>query len=302
MAQFTLDGTEKKIEVLGLYAAVKNNSDSVMYAGAASGVDPSEEAATPIQPGESAVIPVSKDKAVFLLGTGKAAVLSSNEKFNFFKPAPKAGGGSGDGVTQQQLDDTLKLYATNAAVDEKLEGYATSESVSEGLSGKVDVVEGMGLSENSFTNDEKIKLASLSDTALSPTVYIENNTNQLTYTKLIEFPYSAERHRNSWTFMYQKGNVDGIDFEYGTISIRVDINVRGGKYANAQIFVMSQLSNYASFVLGISENTAALFILWDSQWDYVSLTQLVTYSDSLENVTIISDPTFEKEFPVGYTQ
>ena len=162
MAQYTLDGNEKKIEVLGIYASIKNNSDAVMYASGTSSIDPAGENVTPIQPGESVVIPANNERAVFVLGTGDAAVLSGNKEFNFFKPAPKGGGGgSGDGITQQQLNDTLKSYATNASIDTKLGNYATSESVSEGLSGKVDTIEGMGLSSNDFTDEEKIKLAGL---------------------------------------------------------------------------------------------------------------------------------------------
>ena len=42
-----------------------------------------------------------------------------------------------------------------------LEIYATKSELSGGLSNKVDKVEGMGLSQNSFTTDEKNKLASL---------------------------------------------------------------------------------------------------------------------------------------------
>ena len=91
MAQYTLDGNEKKIEVLGIYASIKNNSDAVMYASGTSSIDPAGENVTPIQPGESVVIPANNERAVFVLGTGDAAVLSGNKEFNFFKPAPKGG-------------------------------------------------------------------------------------------------------------------------------------------------------------------------------------------------------------------
>lgn len=150
MAQYTLDGKEKKIGVLGIYASIKNNSDAVMYGSAMSGIDPAGENVTPIQPGESVVIPSNNDRAVFLLGTGDAAVLSGNKEFNFFKPAPKGGGGSGDGITQQQLNDTLKTYATNTSVDTKLEEYASKDEIPTSLpadGGNADTVGGKSAEE-----------------------------------------------------------------------------------------------------------------------------------------------------------
>ena len=150
MAQYTLDGKEKKIGVLGIYASIKNNSDVVMYGSAMSGIDPAGENVTPIQPGESVVIPSNNDRAVFLLGTGDAAVLSGNKEFNFFKPAPKGGGGSGDGITQQQLNDTLKTYATNTSVDTKLEEYASKDEIPASLpadGGNADTVGGKSAEE-----------------------------------------------------------------------------------------------------------------------------------------------------------
>lgn len=146
MAQYTLDGNEKKIEVLGIYASIKNNSDIAMYASSVSNIDPTGENVTPIQPGESVVIPANNERAVFVLGTGDTAVLSGNKEFNFFKPAPKGGGGgSGGGITQQQLNDTLKSYATNTSVDTKLEGYAEKDEIPTSLpadGGNADTVGG----------------------------------------------------------------------------------------------------------------------------------------------------------------
>lgn len=121
-----------------------------MYGSAMSGIDPAGENVTPIQPGESVVIPSNNDRAVFLLGTGDAAVLSGNKEFNFFKPAPKGGGGSGDGITQQQLNDTLKTYATNTSVDTKLEEYASKDEIPASLpadGGNADTVGGKSAEE-----------------------------------------------------------------------------------------------------------------------------------------------------------
>lgn len=179
MAQYTLTGEEKEIAVIGIYASIKNNSDNVMYASASAQIDISSESVTPIQAGESTVIASNNEKKVYVIGTGDIAILSGNEKFNFFKPAPKGGsGGGGEGITEQQLNDALKPYATTVSVNNKLEAYATSESVTEGLSGKVDIIEGMGLSENSFSDDEKTKLASLSnydDTEIETQLQALNN-------------------------------------------------------------------------------------------------------------------------------
>lgn len=47
-----------------------------------------------------------------------------------------------EGITQEQLNQTLQGYATNA-------------SVQQGLSGKVDAVEGKGLSSNDYTDEDK---------------------------------------------------------------------------------------------------------------------------------------------------
>lgn len=133
MAQYTLDGSEKKIKVLGLYASIKNNSGTVIYAGQQAGIDPSGTNVTPIQAGESVVIPANVDKCVYLLGTGDIAVISGNERFNFFKPAPKDGSGGGgtggDGITQQQFTDTLKLYETIASSDNKLKNKADKSEI-----------------------------------------------------------------------------------------------------------------------------------------------------------------------------
>ena len=132
MAQFTLDGSEKKIKVLGLYASIKNNSGTVIYAGQHAGLDPSATNVTPIQAGESISIPANADKYIYLLGTGDVAIISGNEWVNFFKPAPKGGsggGGTGNGITQQQLNDTLKLYETVANSDKKLENKADKSEI-----------------------------------------------------------------------------------------------------------------------------------------------------------------------------
>lgn len=163
MAIYTLTGETKEINVLGRYASVKNNGEETIYASCASDLSPEAPDVVPIQAGESVIVRDCRKK-LYVSGSGLIAVVSGNEPVNFFKPAPKGGsggGGSGDGITQQQLNDTLKFYATNTSVDTKLENYATSESVSEGLSGKVDTIEGMGLSSNDFTDADKAKLDGL---------------------------------------------------------------------------------------------------------------------------------------------
>lgn len=146
MAQYTLDGNEKKIELVGYYASIKNNSAATIYASQSAGIDPNGENVTPIQAGESVSIPTNADKCIYLLGSGKVAIISGNEWQNFFKSAPaQGGGGTSGGVTQQQLEETLELYATN-------------QSVSDGLAGKVDAVVGKGLSSNDYTDEDKAKI------------------------------------------------------------------------------------------------------------------------------------------------
>lgn len=155
MAQTTLNGSEKEIETIGIYASIKNNADSTVYVSAIKGVDPSDGNATPIQPGESICIPTSREKKFYILGTGDIAFISGNEALNFFKPAPRGGGGtSSEGITQQQLNDTLKLYATK-------------ETLNQGLDKKVDSVEGMGLSSNDYTNEDKQTLSDLNDDVIA---------------------------------------------------------------------------------------------------------------------------------------
>lgn len=110
----TLDGTEKAIDVLGSYVSVKNNSAAVIYASNTAGIDPTNDNVTPIQPGESFVVPWC-NKKVYVLGAGDIAVESSNQAFNFFKPAPKLGGNSGDDIlptaeTMPYMDGIIGYY------------------------------------------------------------------------------------------------------------------------------------------------------------------------------------------------
>lgn len=155
MAQETLNGIEKTIETIGIYASIKNNSDTTIYVSTVPGIDPSSINSTPVQPGESLCMPTNREKKFYVLGTGDIAFLSSNEAFNFFKPAPKVGGGtSSEGITQQQLNDTLKLYATK-------------ETLIQGLDKKVDSVEGMGLSSNNYTDFDKQMLSGLNEDVIT---------------------------------------------------------------------------------------------------------------------------------------
>ena len=151
LAQYTLDGSEQKIELIGLYASIKNNSAATIYVSQSEGVDPNGENVIPIPAGESISVPANSDRCIYLLGSGKVANISGNEWQNFFKSAHGQGGGgssTGGGITQQQFEDTLKLYATEA-------------SVKTALGKKVDTVDGMGLSSNDFTDKDKAKLDEL---------------------------------------------------------------------------------------------------------------------------------------------
>ena len=97
MAIYTLDGTDKEISVLGRYVSVKNNGSGTVYASSTPDLDDLEASdIVPVQPGESAVVRDCRKK-LYVRGTGEIAVVSGNEPFNFFKPAPKKGGGTGGG-------------------------------------------------------------------------------------------------------------------------------------------------------------------------------------------------------------
>ncbi len=129
MAIYNLTVTDNEISVQGRYASVKNNGAETVYASSAPDLELNAPEVVPIQPGESVIVRDCRKK-LYVRGSGEIAVVSGNEPVNFFRPAPKGyGGGSGDGVTQQQLNDTLKTYATNSSVDTKLEGYVSKDEI-----------------------------------------------------------------------------------------------------------------------------------------------------------------------------
>ena len=150
MAIYTLTGTDKEISVQGRYASVKNNGTETVYASSAPDLDLNAAEVVPIQAGESVIVRDCRKK-LYVRGSGQIAVVSGNEPVNFFKPAPKGnGGGSGDGITQQQLNDTLKTYATNTSVDTKLEEYASKDEIPASLpadGGNADTVGGKSAEE-----------------------------------------------------------------------------------------------------------------------------------------------------------
>ncbi len=129
MAIYNLTVTDNEISVQGRYASVKNNGAETVYASSAPDLELNAPEVVPIQPGESVIVRDCRKK-LYVRGSGEIAVVSGNEPVNFFRPAPKGyGGGSGDGVTQQQLNDTLKTYATNSSVDTKLEEYVSKDEI-----------------------------------------------------------------------------------------------------------------------------------------------------------------------------
>ena len=150
MAIYTLTGTDKEISVQGRYASVKNNGTETVYASSAPDLELNAAEVVPIQAGESVIVRDCRKK-LYVRGSGQIAVVSGNEPVNFFKPAPKGnGGGSGDGITQQQLNDTLKTYATNTSVDTKLEEYASKDEIPASLpadGGNADTVGGKSAEE-----------------------------------------------------------------------------------------------------------------------------------------------------------
>ncbi len=149
MAIYTLNGTDKEIRVQGRYASVKNNGTETVYASSAPDLEPNAADVVPIQAGESVIVRDCRKK-LYVRGSGQIAVVSGNEPVNFFKPAPKGEGGGGDGITQQQLNDTLKTYATNTSVDDKLEDYAKKDEIPTSLpadGGNADTVGGKSAEE-----------------------------------------------------------------------------------------------------------------------------------------------------------
>lgn len=167
MAIYTLDGTDREIPVLGRYASVKNNGDGTVYASSTPDLDALEAPGiVPIVSGESAVVRDCKKK-LYVRGNGQIAVVSANQPFNFFESAPKGGGGdggSGGGITQQDLNDTLKVYATNESVDTKLGDYAEKSDIPVTLpanGGNADTLDGKHASDFEQAVDWK-------STAVSP--------------------------------------------------------------------------------------------------------------------------------------
>ncbi len=149
MAIYTLDGTDKEIRVQGRYASVKNNGTETVYASSTPDLELNAADVVSIQAGESVIVRDCRKK-LYVRGSGQIAVVSGNEPVNFFKPAPKGDGGGGDGITQQQLNDTLKTYATNTSVDDKLEDYAKKDEIPTSLpadGGNADTVGGKSAEE-----------------------------------------------------------------------------------------------------------------------------------------------------------
>ena len=149
MAIYTLTGTDKEIRVQGRYASVKNNGTETVYASSTPDLELNAAEVVPIQAGESVIVRDCRKK-LYVRGSGQIAVVSGNEPVNFFKPAPKGDGGGGDGITQQQLNDTLKTYATNTSVDDKLENYAKKDEIPTSLpadGGNADTVGGKSAEE-----------------------------------------------------------------------------------------------------------------------------------------------------------
>lgn len=71
-----------------------------------------------------------------------------------------------------EVEELLVPYAKSVDVESELESYALTENVASALAGKVNVVNGKGLSTNDYTTEEKTKLAGIADGAQkNPTLY-----------------------------------------------------------------------------------------------------------------------------------
>ena len=91
-------------------------------------------------------------------------------------------------LTQEQIDELAKEVANNA-VDIDLTPYAKKEDVNAQLNGKVDKVDGMGLSKNNFTDADKLKV----DSAISKDV--SNLVNYFTKTEVTDLVDAVPKFR-----------------------------------------------------------------------------------------------------------
>ena len=185
MAIYTLIGTDKENGVQGRYASVKNNGAETIYASSAPDLELNAAEVVPIQPGESVIVRDCRKK-LYVRGSGEIAVVSGNEPVNFFNPAPKGESGGGDTVTQQQLNDTLKSYATNTSVDTKLEGYAEKDEIPATLpadGGNADTVGGKSVYELEQDNPNLLYNGN----------FRLNNSGKTSLSKLVETDYIAAK-------------------------------------------------------------------------------------------------------------
>ncbi len=226
MAIYTLNGTDKEIPVQGRYASVKNNGSGTVYASSKPDLELNAAEVVPIQSGESVIVRDCKKK-LYVKGSGQIAIVSGNEPVNFFKPAPKggSGGGSDEGITQQQLNDTLKSYATNTSVDTKLERYAEKDEIPTSLpanGGNADTLQGEELSNG---NGSKGIIHIPADGApLEIGGYIDFHYNQTDN----DYTSRLECDENGNLFLARSSGIPG-----GTIHCNVD--TVGGKSAEELI-------------------------------------------------------------------
>lgn len=91
----------------------------------------------------------------------EAEIQSARSLINSIK-ANGTGGGVMPDLSEyaktSEVEELLVPYAKSVDVESELESYALTANVESALAGKVDVVDGKGLSTNDYTNEEKDKL------------------------------------------------------------------------------------------------------------------------------------------------
>lgn len=334
MAIYTLIGTDKENGVQGRYASVKNNGAETIYASSAPDLELNAAEVVPIQPGESVIVRDCRKK-LYVRGSGEIAVVSGNEPVNFFNPTPKGESGGGDTVTQQQLNDTLKSYATNTSVDTKLEGYAEKDEIPATLpadGGNADTVGGKSVYELEQDNPNLLyngnfRLNNSGKTSLSisgdGTMYkgittvngwqIGANAANETVTASIG-QTGLTVNSNTTRGVYQPFSADIVNClknlyskTVGKISVTIKVNAITGTWGLSQL---NGIHNPSEIISTVGIHTVTMDWGGDAPYDYQGI-NLFNRSSSESSITVewikafpvdayVPDPNIEKLRTYGY--
>lgn len=106
-----LYGGEIAVKLAGRHCSIRNDGSSTLYASAKSGITADADGVISVPAGQAAVL-LDSEGNVFLYGTGKAQLISSDYPGNFFKPA--AGGSISGGAGTAY---TIKWTSANPGTD-----------------------------------------------------------------------------------------------------------------------------------------------------------------------------------------